>query len=91
MLRRSVPCSWGKKGQVMRNLLKYTEDLNRQLIDGVRVIEDDAWVLVTPDRKKATFHIHAEAKDQAKAESLLREYAQKVEEWQVEKELGITI
>jgi phosphomannomutase len=75
----------------MRELLKYTENLNRQLIDGVRVIEDDSWVLVTPDRRKATFHIHAEAKDPAKAEALLKEYARKVGEWQVEKELGIQI
>jgi mannose-1-phosphate guanylyltransferase/phosphomannomutase len=91
MLRRSVPCSWGKKGQVMRKLLKYTENLNRQLIDGVRVIADDSWVLLTPDRRKATFHLYAEAKDKAKAEALLNEYSRKVEEWQVEKELGIQI
>jgi phosphomannomutase len=88
-MRQSVPCSWGKKGQVMRELLKYTENLNRQLIDGVRVIEDDSWVLVTPDRRKATFHIYAEAKDPAKAEAFLKEYARKVEEWQIEKEMGI--
>jgi mannose-1-phosphate guanylyltransferase/phosphomannomutase len=81
MLKRSVPCSWGKKGQVMRELLKYTENLNRQLIDGVRVIEDDSWVLVTPDRRKATFHIYAEAIEKAKAEAILNEYAQKVEKW----------
>jgi hypothetical protein len=47
--------------------------------------------LVTPDRRKATFHIHAEAKNPAKAEALLKEYARKVEEWQIEKELGIQI
>jgi mannose-1-phosphate guanylyltransferase/phosphomannomutase len=82
MLRRSIPCAWGKKGQVMRELLKYTENLNRQLIDGVRIIEDDSWVLVTPDRRKATFHIYAEATSQAKAEEVLAEYAQKVEGWQ---------
>jgi len=35
-----------------------------------------------PDRKKATFHIYAEATSQAKAEDLLNEYAQKVEKWQ---------
>jgi mannose-1-phosphate guanylyltransferase/phosphomannomutase len=82
MLRRSIPCAWGKKGQVMRELLKYTENLNRQLIDGVRIIEDDSWVLVTPDRRKATFHIYAEATSQVKAEEVLAEYAQKVEGWQ---------
>ena len=89
MVRRAVPCSWGKKGQVMRKLLKYTEDLNRQLVDGVRIVNDDSWVLITPDRKKALFHIYAEAKDRAKAEALLNEYSRKVEEWQSKIEMGI--
>ena len=91
MVRRAVPCSWGKKGLVMRQLLKYTENLNRQLIDGVRVIQNDSWVLVTPDRKKATFHIYTEAKDQTKAEALLKEYSQKVEEWQSKIEMEMVI
>jgi phosphomannomutase len=78
----TVPCSWGKKGQVMRNLILNTENLERQLIDGVRIINDDSWVLITPDRIKANFHIYAEAKDKKKAESLIKEYSQKIEEWQ---------
>jgi len=89
MVKAAVPCSWGKKGQVMRELSKYTENLDRQLVDGVRVIQDDSWVLVTPDRKKATFHIYAESTDQAKAETLLREYSHKVKEWQAKMEMGI--
>ena len=89
MVKAAITCSWGKKGQVMRQLLKYTENLNRQLVDGVRVIQDDAWVLVTPDRKKATFHIYAEAKDRSKAEALSQEYSRKVEEWQAKVEMGI--
>jgi mannose-1-phosphate guanylyltransferase/phosphomannomutase len=87
MVKAVVPCSWGKKGQVMRELSKYTENLNRQLVDGVRVINEDSWVLVTPDRKKAAFHVYAESTDRAKAQALLEEYSRKVKDWQSKTEM----
>ena len=82
MVKKTVPCSWGKKGQVMRKLLKYTEDCKRELIDGVRVLNTDSWVLVMPDRRKASFHIFAEATKEGEAERLLEKYASKVNQWQ---------
>jgi mannose-1-phosphate guanylyltransferase/phosphomannomutase len=82
MVRRMVTCSWRKKGQVMRELLKHTEDCRRELIDGVRVLNHDSWVLVMPDRKKSAFHILAESTIAGQAEKLVENYAQKVSEWQ---------
>jgi len=82
MVKRTVPCSWGKKGQVMRKLLKYTEDCRRELIDGVRIINCDSWVLVMPDRRKAYFHIFAESTKEEEAERLVEKYARKVSQWQ---------
>ncbi len=82
MLKESVPCGWGKKGQVMRNLINYTESKDRQLIDGVRILEEDTAILVWPDRKAAYFHLIAESDDRDKAMSLINEYRRKIEEWQ---------
>ncbi len=82
MLRRTVPCAWGKKGQVMRELLKYTENSKRELIDGVRVLDNDSWAVVMPDRKKASFHIVAEATREEEAKRLLEEYVRKINDWQ---------
>jgi len=82
ILKDSVPCPWAKKGQVMRNLMKFTEGLRRELIDGVRIIEDDFWVLVAPDRRTASFHVVSEAKDKSKGEKLIKDYKEKVREWQ---------
>lgn len=82
MLQQTVPCSWGKKGQVMRELFKYTENSPRELIDGVRLWVNDSWVLVMPDRRKASFHIFAEATRENEAEKLLQEYVKKITEWQ---------
>jgi len=81
-IKEILPCDWSKKGQVMRELSRFTEKFKRELIDGVRVLLDDSWVLVAPDRRKANLHIYVESKDKAKAEKLFKEYAQKIEEWQ---------
>jgi mannose-1-phosphate guanylyltransferase/phosphomannomutase len=82
MLRKSVPCSWAKKGKVMRNLIEYTENRNRQLIDGVRVIGDDFALLVWPDRKQAYFHLISESPDKKKAGDLVKEFEERILEWQ---------
>jgi len=79
---KSVPCPWGKKGQVMRTLISSTVDKNRQLIDGVRILEDGGWVLVAPDRLTASFGILAEAESEEMVDRILREYAELVEQSQ---------
>lgn len=82
LLRKSVPCPWSKKGEVMRKLMEFTQERERELIDGVRVLNDDSWVLVAPDRQKASFYILAESEKKAIAQKQLQEYAEKVTEWQ---------
>ena len=78
----SIPCPWGKKGQVMRTRISSTENKKRQLIDGVRVFEDGGWVLVAPDRQTASFGILAEAESQDTVDRIVREYSELVEQSQ---------
>lgn len=82
LLSQTVPCPWDKKGKVMRKLMEYSQERERQLIDGVRVIMDNAWILIAPDRKSASFYIYAEAETKSQAEKLLRESVRKVKRWQ---------
>ncbi|MCP4633107.1 MAG: NTP transferase domain-containing protein [candidate division Zixibacteria bacterium] len=82
MIRESVACGWAKKGQVMRNLIEYTEKANRQLIDGIRVLDNDSSLLVWPDRKQAYFHLTAESRNRKKADQIVKEYQSKIKEWQ---------
>jgi mannose-1-phosphate guanylyltransferase/phosphomannomutase len=78
----TIPCPWGKKGQVMRMLITSRADKNRQLIDGVRIFEDSGWVLVVPDRLTASFGILAEAESEDTVDRIIGEYTQLVEESQ---------
>jgi len=82
LLTARVPCAWGKKGQVMRELMSFSESQKRELIDGVRILGKDFWILGAPDRREAYFNLYVEAKDQAKGEKLLEEYKKRIEDWQ---------
>jgi mannose-1-phosphate guanylyltransferase/phosphomannomutase len=82
MQGKDVACSWGLKGQVMRNLMEYSESKKRILIDGARLIEGDSWVLLRPDRKKALFHILAESESNEKSKELVKKYSGLIKKWQ---------
>ncbi len=70
----SVPCPWSKKGTVMRKLIVGSVDKRRELIDGVRIFEDDGWVLIAPDRWAAAFNIQAESRSTEGAHRLIDRY-----------------
>lgn len=78
----SVPCPWSRKGTVMRKLITESKDKKRELIDGVRIFEDGGWVLVSPDRDKASFNIVAESVSREKASRLIEYYKKAVEDFQ---------
>jgi len=82
ILHRVVPCPWSAKGQVMRRMMEHTEGQRRELIDGVRLLFDDSWVLVIPSVYEAIFRVFAEAPAERQAKALIEEYAGKIKEWQ---------
>lgn len=88
MVYRNVNCSWELKGKVMRRIMKDTETMPRDLVDGVKVYVDlngrRANVLMLPDKERPLFHIHAEAQDKSVAEQLAQQYLRKIIQWRDE-------
>jgi mannose-1-phosphate guanylyltransferase/phosphomannomutase len=82
IIQKEVPCSWTKKGLVMRRLIEHTAKRQRVLVDGVRFFKDGVYILIKPDRMKASFFIQVEAKSEDKAKKVLKSYAELVKEWQ---------
>ncbi len=48
------------------------------LIDGVKVLHDNAWVLALPDPEEAITHVYAEAATDSEAQRLAREYVLRI-------------
>jgi len=84
LVKKAVPCSWNVKGRVMRYVMKESERMTRELIDGVKIFpkkDRRTSVLLNPDRTRPLFHINAESEDIALAQSLAGEYEQKLIQW----------
>ncbi|MEE8417500.1 MAG: hypothetical protein V3S06_02450, partial [candidate division Zixibacteria bacterium] len=82
MVEKNIACPWGKKGQVMRSLIRHSEGLERILVDGARFSENGCWVLVRPDRKRAQFFVQAESDNSGTARELAGQYTKYIKSWQ---------
>jgi mannose-1-phosphate guanylyltransferase/phosphomannomutase len=81
-MHQKVPCPWDRKGLVMRRAIEAVQTLPNELVDGVKVFVNGSWVLMLPDPDEATFHVWTEGADKNKARALLKEYSQKIQQWQ---------
>jgi mannose-1-phosphate guanylyltransferase/phosphomannomutase len=66
---RSVPCPWDRKGSVMRALHDEARNGKVETLDGIRIPQDDGWVLILPDASEASVNVIAESTTDASAES----------------------
>jgi mannose-1-phosphate guanylyltransferase/phosphomannomutase len=78
MAHESVVTPWEQKGTVMRSLVELTKDREIELVDGVKVLHDDAWALALPDPEDPITHVWAEGPSDAEARRLTQEYARRI-------------
>ncbi len=83
-LETIIPCVWEMKGLVMRKMSEDSLDKEASFIDGIKVHFGEDWVLVLPDQIHPFIRIVVEAKKEADARRLLKEYREKVESWKKE-------
>jgi mannose-1-phosphate guanylyltransferase/phosphomannomutase len=76
--RETVPTPWEQKGTVMRTLVEASGHKELVLVDGVKLIVDDGWVLVLPDPEQPLTHVWAEGATIADARSLAQQYARTI-------------
>jgi mannose-1-phosphate guanylyltransferase / phosphomannomutase len=80
-----VACPWGRKGAVMRRLIRETEHDQRDLVDGVKIWKGDReWALIIPHSDKPYFVVTVESADADGADALLDRYSGLVAMWRDE-------
>jgi mannose-1-phosphate guanylyltransferase/phosphomannomutase len=77
-----IPCSWEKKGYVIRKLIEQHTKQKLELIDGVKIwINDTDWVLVLPDPDEAFVHLYVETQKEKDSIKLVNEYSSRLNQW----------
>ncbi len=81
MEREQTFCSWDHKGLVMRKLIEEAKDSKVELIDGIKIYEDDSsWALILAHPEDPVIDIVAEAATRKKAKDLVAKYVKLVNE-----------
>jgi mannose-1-phosphate guanylyltransferase/phosphomannomutase len=70
-----VVTPWEKKGLVMRNVMDSAKGRPLVLVDGVKIVHGDGWVLVVPDPEEALTHVWADGRSEEHAQALAAECA----------------
>jgi mannose-1-phosphate guanylyltransferase/phosphomannomutase len=80
MAERSVACPWEMKGRIMRTLIKEQRNNPIEMLDGLRVMRDDGWVLILPDASEPAFKVLAEAPSPEEAMRFVEAMSERIEQ-----------
>ena len=80
MRRQEVECNWNAKGKVIRRLIQEHSGAKLEMLEGVKVYNENGWVLVLPDAEKPLCTVISEGSDAEFAEELTNIYVRKVRE-----------
>ncbi len=80
VVHRTIPCPVEKKGRIMRQVVDRFAGRELSFLEGVKIKQDQGWVLLRPDRLGPALHVHAEGPDQEAAAKLAASFGAQVEE-----------
>ncbi|MGQ9842071.1 MAG: sugar phosphate nucleotidyltransferase [Spirochaetota bacterium] len=69
-----LPCPVDAKAVVMRKIAS-TSDGHVELIDGVRVVHDDGWILILPDTMLPSVHVYCEGITNEARDKIIEDYS----------------
>jgi mannose-1-phosphate guanylyltransferase/phosphomannomutase len=78
VMHETIVTPWERKGTVMREIMQRANDTEVVLVDGVKMINGNRWVLVLPDPEEALTHVWAEAATDVDSRRLVQEWAQRI-------------
>ena len=75
-----VRVPWEAKGSVMRRISEENRSGSHvELLDGIKIFDNDSWVLVLPDSLEPVFHVYAESPAEDASKALVGQYVRKIE------------
>jgi len=77
MYHTVLPCPVDAKAVVMREIAS-TANGHVELIDGVRVVHDDGWIIILPDTLQPSVHVYCEGITDEARDKLIDDYSIKI-------------
>ncbi|HOD13549.1 MAG TPA: sugar phosphate nucleotidyltransferase [Spirochaetota bacterium] len=81
IIHTSIYCTAEEKAAVMRLLTSDADQKKCDLIDGIRINEENAWVLALPDASNPLVHLFGEGTTIAERDAIVEEYTLKIKKF----------
>ena len=78
IIHTSIYCTTDEKAAVMREMSTAVDNKNIEFIDGLRICEDTAWVLMLPDASHPLIHLYGEGKTTQERDAIIEKYSQRI-------------
>jgi len=76
-----LPCPWESKGTLMRRVSEHYHDAG-EFVEGVKVREQDGFVLVLPDQDRPIIHVYASYTTADREQARLAEVEKELRSWE---------
>lgn len=83
---KEIRVSWDIKGYIMRKAMEFSENLPRELVEGVKIFYGTDSVVLLPNPEYASFGIFVDAVDPENAKKLIHEHENLIKSWKEELE-----
>ena len=70
----TLSCMTEQKGSVIRNLVERTRDVKTDLLDGIKIHDGDAWVLILPHATEPIVNMYADGSNLGEVEAIMKKY-----------------
>ncbi len=78
---QETPVAWEYKGTVMRKCMEYSENYERQLIEGVKIFDRGDSILLLPAKEKGAFQVIAESESLENANRNASKFIELIKNW----------
>ncbi len=78
IMHASIYCTTDEKAAVMREMSTSSANKNIELIDGIRISEDTAWVLILPDASHPQIHLYGEGETTQERDAIIEKYTHRI-------------
>ncbi|HPS58780.1 MAG TPA: sugar phosphate nucleotidyltransferase [Spirochaetota bacterium] len=78
IVNTSIQCTIEQKAAIMGMLSAESENSRIELIDGVKIFENNSWILLLPDASQPLIHVFAEGETVRERDRLIQNYSEKI-------------
>ncbi len=77
----TIRCTAEEKAAIMAMLSTEADKHDVELIDGVKIIRKNSWILLLPDSSQPLIHVYAEGDSQSERDRLISSYSKKIKQF----------